>query len=378
MENKKIIIIGMTLASLLPVKTMATNGILPMGNGVASQGMGGAGIANAADAISVADNPALATKVSNSWSVGGSIFNPNRSANVGKGYVKSDRNFFFIPQAGRIKKINEKISVGIVSTAMGGMNTNYPDKLFGKRTGQNLVGLIIAPTVGFKASEKVSLGASLLIGYESLETQGPGVNRLPRNEKDSAFGVGLRLGITADVTPSTTLGFTGQTKVDMKEMKDHCAYMFAPVASDDCSLDLPAIVGVGISSKLTNKVKLVGDIQRVYWGGVPVFHKLFGWEDQTIYKVGMEYQASDRLALRIGYNHGSSPIPESKTQNAVLAPAVVEDHVTFGFARKLKKGTISAYYARTLENEQKQNNPPGLPAVKMDQNALGVSYSVSF
>jgi len=378
MNNRKKIIIGATLVSLLPISSaMATNGILPMGNGVAAQGMGGAGIANAADAISVADNPALAAKVSNSWSVGGSVFNPNRSANVGHGYVDSDRNYFFIPQVGRIKKINEKISVGIVSTAMGGMNTSYPDPLFGTRTGQNLMGLIISPTISYKASDKIAVGASLLIGYESLETEGPGVNNLPRDEKDSAFGAGVRIGLTADVSPTTTIGFSGQTKVKMEEMS-HCSYMFAPVANDDCSLDLPAMVGLGISTQLTEKLKVVGDIQQVYWSDVPVFNKLFGWEDQTIYKAGIEYQVSNGLALRAGYNHGGSPIPEDKTQNAVLAPAVVEDHVTIGFAKKVKKGTLSAYYARTLENEQKQNNAPGLPAVKMDQNALGLSYSVNF
>lgn len=369
---------GITFIALFPINAMATNGILPMGNGVAAQGMGGAGIANAADAISVADNPALASKVSDSWTVGATLFNPNRSANVGNGYVDSNREFFLIPQAGRIKKINDRISVGIVSTAMGGMNTDYPADLFGTRTGQNLMGLIIAPTISYKATDKLALGASLLIGYESLETRGPGQGGLPKNDKDSAFGLGLRVGIAADITPTTTLGFSGQTKVDMKEMDTHCGFMFAPVAADDCSLDLPAMVGVGISSQLTNKVKVVGDIQRVYWGGVPIFNKMFGWEDQTIYKLGMEYQVSDGLALRAGYNHGASQIPVSKTQNAVLAPAVVEDHISIGFSKKINRGSISAYYARTLEREQKQDNAPGLPAVKMDQNALGISYSVNF
>ncbi len=374
---KKTTILGVTLVSLLPISAMATNGIFPMGNGIVAQGMGGAGIANAGDTISAADNPALAAKVSNTWAVGGTLFNPNRSANLGGGYVDSDSNYFLVPQVGRIKKINEKLSVGIVTTAMGGMNTDYPGTLFSVpgKVGQNLMGVIISPTVAFKTSDKISIGASAMIGYESLETEGPGVGGLPGNAKDSAFGLGLKVGITADVTPTTTLGFVAQTKLVMKEMADHCAGMFT--AASDCSLDLPAVVGVGISTQLSNKVKFVGDVQRIYWEGVPIFDELFGWKDQTVTKVGLEYQVSNDLALRAGYNHGGSPIPASNTNRAILAPAVVEDHLSIGFSKKMGKGTLSAYYARTLENEQKMNDVT-LPAVKMDQNALGLGYSVNF
>jgi long-chain fatty acid transport protein len=378
MKHKKITLISVTFASLFPITVSATNGIFPMGNSIIAQGMGGAGIANAGGTISVADNPALATKVSNTWAVGDTLLNPSRSSNVGKGYVKSDKDFFLIPQGGAIKSLNDRISVGIINTAMGGMNTDFPADLLGTRAGQNLMGLIVAPTIAYKVNRKISIGASALLGYESLETKGPGQGGLPKNAKDSAFGFGIKVGITADVTPTTTLGLSAQTKIDMKEMDTHCDYMFAPVAAKDCSLDIPSVVGVGISSQLTDKVKFVGDIQRVDWDGVPIFGELFGWKDQTIYKLGMEYKVSDRLAVRGGYNHGASPIPINNTKNAVLAPAVVEDHLSVGFSKKLNKGIISAYYAHTLENEQKQNNATGLPAVKMNQNALGISYSANF
>jgi len=371
-------LIGFTFTSLFPLIAMSTNGIFPMGNGIIAQGMGGAGIANAGGVISVTDNPALAIKVTNTWTVSGSLFNPSRSANIGKGYVKSDKDFFLIPQAGVIKTLNEKVSIGVVSTVMGGMNTDYPADLFGVKTGQNLRGLIIAPTIAYKVNNKISIGASALIGYQSLETKGPGQGGLPKNAKDSAFGFGIRIGLTADVTPTTTLGLSAQTKVNMQEMNTHCKYMFAPVAAKDCSLDMPAIIGVGISTQLTDNVKFVGDIQRVDWDGIPIFADMFGWKDQTLYKLGAEYQISDSLAVRAGYNHGASPIPTYNTKNAVLAPAIAEDHLSIGFSKKLTKGILSAYYAHTLKNEQKQNNTLNLPSVKINQNALGISYSANF
>jgi len=36
------------------------------------------------------------------------------------------------------------------------------------------------------------------------------------------------------------------------------------------------------------------------------------------------------LIVRAGYSHGKQPIPTNETQFNVLAPGVIEDHVTLG------------------------------------------------
>lgn len=350
----------------------ATNGLLAYGNGMVAHGVGGAGIANAAETMSTMDNPALAASVTG-WGIGASGFNPNRSADVGMGYVESDSNWFLIPQGSWITSVNDRVNAGFALNALGGMNTDYPPELFGTRVGVDLAGIILAPTVAMSATDSVSVGASLLFGYQQLETTGPGQGGLPRNDDDSATGTGFRIGLAADVAPGTTLGFVAQTEISMDDMDNHCQYLFAPAS--DCALNLPPIFGIGLTQQVGNW-KILADVKQVNWSEVPVIHELFGWDDQTVYLLGAEVAMSDSMTVRFGYNYGASPISDDHVQQNILAPAVTERHFTVGFTRKMGGGELSAYYARVANHEQTQAGQ-GLPRIKMDQNAFGISYAVS-
>ncbi|MDH5180959.1 MAG: outer membrane protein transport protein [Gammaproteobacteria bacterium] len=373
-------LIGLAAAGSMAVSfsAMATNGILPLGNGMVAHGFGGAGIANGAETMSAVDNPALANQVSNSWSAGISLFNPNRSINLGGGYTASDNDFFFIPQGGWLTKINDKMSWGVVAYAMGGMNTEYPANTFGPGTpkvGIDLSGLIIAPTFSYKLNNDSSIGISLLYGYAKLATKGPALSPpLPDTRSDSATGTGFKLGYAINMG-ATNIGVTYQTEISMDKMEKHCAYMFG--SASDCSLNLPPQYGIGITHKLSGNTKIVADILQVNWSEVAVFKEIFEWEDQTILKFGMEFEADSNTAYRIGWNHGASPVPDNKVQTNALAPAITEDHLTLGMTKKMGSGSeVSGYFAYVFENEQTDSGT-GAKA-KMDQFAIGVGYNVSF
>ena len=83
----------------------------------------------------------------------------------------------------------------------------------------------------------------------------------------------------------------------------------------------------------------------------------FGWDDMTIYKVGAQWSSSEQWTWRMGYSYGDQPIPSSEVTFNILAPAVIEHHVTFGFTRfigKDKEFDFAAMYA--FENEQSGAN----------------------
>ena len=287
----------------MPMSASATNGILPYGNGMVSHGVGGAGVANAAEGMSAVDNPALAADVGAGWSLQLTAFNPNRSANLGNGYVESDNNWFPIPGGHWFTEVGDGIVTGLTVSALGGMNTDYPAELLGTRTGINLEGVIIEPTIAKKVSDAVSVGAGLIFAYETMSSegagpQGPNGPFFPMNTEDSATGWGFELGIAFQAGPTTTIGLDYQSEIKMDEMDKHAAYLFA--AASDAALSLPPITTLGITQKIGDNWKIMADISDVPWSKIALLDEVFGWEDQTVYKIGAEVQINEGLAIRFG------------------------------------------------------------------------------
>ena len=166
----------------------------------------------------------------------------------------------------------------------------------------------------------------------------------------------------------------------------------------DATTSLPNEAGIGAKFAVGKSVDIVADILYYQWTSNDVF-KFFGWEDQVVYKVGVEFRPSEKLALRAGFNYGESPIkggnrtatiPGFGAADAAFAnylfPAITETHVTLGLSYKMDKNlTISGYYLYAPEASQTTTTtsfsgpfttPPGT-TVSMTQNAfgLGVNYA---
>jgi len=376
----------------------ATNGILPLGNGMTAHGLGGAGIANPGDAMAGTDNPALLADTGNQMAAGLTLFSPRRAANLGAGYVDSDKNLFEIPSFGWTKVLNQKMNAGILITAMGGMNTTYPAKLlsppylfgpFAEEMGIDLSGLIIAPTLSYAPSEGVAYGASLLYGYEKLTTTLPAA--LPyKDGTDSATGTGLKVGFSLVLDESLRIGGFYQSRIKMGEMDLHCnkgAFMAAKQYNLGCEVNMPPITGVGFNVKVDEKSKIVLDLMYVAWSKVGLFKNAFGWVDQNIFKIGYEHHLNSSLTLRYGVNYGSSPLNSEaivtpdpivgQSMPGVLAPAVTERHYVVGFTKKLGNNELVGYYALVPKVEQTDPGQDGFGGakVKMYQHALGVGYN---
>ena len=392
--NKRIISVAVAAALSAPLAAMATNGILPLGNGMVAHGMGGAGIANGAETMSGVDNPALVSRTSNQWAVAASLFMPYRSADFGGGYVESENNFFIIPQGGATFGVTEKLDMGILVTALGGMNTEYASNQINPassgKTGFDLKGVLISIPFSFDLGNSHSIAFAPLLGYEMMETQfGSNVFGAPPNTpagaSDSATGFGWQIGYAGDLSKDLTVGLVYQSKISMGEMSKFCdpvaSGIFYPLKASgkDCSLDMPEQFGLGIQWHVNDTLKFVGDIKQVNWSSVDVFGDKdngFAWEDQTIYKVGAEFKSSDVMAWRMGFNYGENPIPDEYIGDNLLAPAITTTHVTFGVGMKAGSGEINSYFAYIPENEQEA--PAGIPRAKMNQYAIGVGYNASF
>ncbi len=385
----------------------ATNGYFSHGYGMKAKGMAGASTTNTEDAFFGANNPAAAAFVGNRIDLGVDLFSPIREATMenwgGPGMnvsVESDDSYHLIPEFGYSRMVNNNLALGVTVYGNGGMNTHYSEvmpgtNLFGApgALGIDLMQLVIAPTLAYKVAPNHSIGISPLIGYQLFKADGLGG---PTSEHDDSFGYGVRVGYLGKITPTITVGAAYSSEINF-EAFDKYNWLFL----ENGDFDLPENYNLGVAWQATPAVKLALDYQRINYGevaavGAPASAGGFGYDNIDVWKLGVEYKYSQKLTLRAGYSHTDSPIVGAslaecmagsvncgETTLNILAPAVIEDHVTLGFTYTLASGNeVTMAYMHALKNDVSGQGfaadgvtPTGTNTIQMYQNSLGIQYS---
>jgi len=391
----------------------ATDGYFQHGYGVKSQGAGGVGIALPQDAIVIATNPAAIGFLNDRVDIGATWFRPEREAEIknsmapvnGK-YDGSDTENFIIPEFGYIKSLSDRLSVGVAIYGNGGMNTDYKNgiPLFGNsRAGVDLAQVFVSPTVSWKPKANHAIGVSLNLAYQRFEAKGlqnfansfvsSSPNHVTNNGHDGAYGAGIHIGWMGELNEHVRVGAHYRSKTYMSKFDDYKG-LFA----NQGEFDIPENYGVGIAVKATPQLTLAADIERINYNDVDSVGNSvanfftaqlgadkgagFGWENTTVYKLGVLYDVNKQLTLRAGYNHVNQPIPSDETLFNILAPGVVEDHLTLGLTWAVTPTSeLSVSYMHAFENtvRGKQSIPAsfggGEANLSMSQNSLGIAYS---
>ena len=95
----------------------------------------------------------------------------------------------------------------------------------------------------------------------------------------------------------------------------------------------------------------------------------------TIFKLGATYEVSNALTLRAGYSKGRQPIPSDQTMFNILAPAVIEDHLTLGATWILaNKSELSLGYMHAFKKTVTGTGATAGFNSQMYQDSLGVAY----
>ena len=390
---------------MAPALGHATNGYFSHGYGIKAKGMAGVGIALPQDAMAAATNPAGMAFVGNRMDVGLDVFMPQREVEMGGMKFDGDgRDMFFVPDFGYNRMINPNLSLGVVVYGNGGMNTTYETSPFGMpgTAGVDLTQLFIAPTVAYKITPDHAIGVSLNLAHQRFSAYGlqpfamlglsSDATKLTNNGEDSSSGWGVRIGWTGRMSDTVTLGATYQTKTKMSKFKD-----YAGLFADGGDFDIPANYGVGIAFKATPKLTIAADVQQIDYSGVgSVGNPMaspgllgdpgapgFGWRDMTVFKLGASYQYSEKLTLRGGFSTGRQPIPSSEVAFNILAPGVIENHLTLGGTWQLGGGKeLSVAYMHGFKKTVSGSLPPfmggGTADLRMSQNSLGVAFGWQF
>ncbi|MBM3350210.1 MAG: long-chain fatty acid transporter [Betaproteobacteria bacterium] len=406
------------LTVLVTSNAYATDGYFAHGYGVKSQGMGGVGIALPQDAIATATNPAGMGLIGDRVDFGVTWFRPQREAeivgnNMGGGfsadgkYDANDTENFVIPEFGYNRQINPEVTLGVSVYGNGGMNTDYKKSipLFGSTAPRmDLAQLFIAPTVTWKVNESNTVGVAVNLAYQRFEIKGlqgfdrqgytKHVGKVTNNDYDSSYGAGVHIGWIGQVNDAVTLGATYQSKTYMSKF-DKYKGLFA----EDGDFDIPESYGVGIAVKATPALTVAADVQRINYSkvdsvGNSINNLLlngqplgadkgagFAWKDVTAVKLGANYAWNENLTVRAGYNHSTQPIRKSETLFNILAPGVVQDHITLGATYVLpNKSELSFTYMHAFE--EKVRGSGSIPSsfgggnanLKMYEDSLGIAY----
>lgn len=356
--------------STQPVK--ATDGYFCVGYGAQNVGVAGAGIAWYKNSL-INGNPAGHVLLGKQYQLGVALFNPNREYTVTgnpsgmegtfglmPGNVESDSKLFLMPGMGANWMINEKSSFSATLFGNGGMNTDYPTMSFGdtssESTGVDLGQMYLGFTYSRKISEKHSFGITALLAYQYFEAKGVGTfaqmssnpAKLSGNGHDSGFGYGVKFGYMGQITKGLTIGASYQTMLYMSEFDD-----YAGLFAEQGDFDIPSTWTVGLAYEINKDWVVLADFKRINYSDVAAVSNPmvtsafassplgtddgagFGWEDINVLKFGVEYAGVDTWTFRGGYSHTDQPVPNSEVMFNILAPGIIEDHITLGCSKVL-------------------------------------------
>jgi long-chain fatty acid transport protein len=413
------------LAALLaaPVAVFATNGYFPIGFGLKTQAMGGAGIAYPQDANAAGANPAGMAMVPQQFNIAMAAFIPPRTVGAEFGEfqfqtpeklvpaetISSEHNAFPFPGLGISFEIGDRAVVGM--TVVGaGANTDYKRNFFAltgstqtsEPLGVQYFQMQMLPTFAYRITDNQSLGASLAVGVQTFRAYGLGnfaepdfqfsadPENLTNNGPDWSYGAGLRFGWLGNFFEDRfSMGAYWATKVYMSRFN-----RYSGLFADNGSFDIPEHFGVGFAMKPTDNFAVALDVQRIRYNDIPAIGSRhttlsiqdpcskpidfagpcttpgavpvtsdqalggpnswgFGWEDQTVYKIGAKYQLNKQWSFRAGWNYGKSPIPDDQLLFSLLAPAVTENHATLGFSYAIARAAdIDFYVEHALKHAQ--------------------------
>jgi len=394
---------------------MATDGYFAEGYGMRARGMGGASIATALDAFGGANNPASMAFVGNRLDLGIYWFSPDRSAErTGSmpslnGSSTSDSNNFYIPEIAVNWMLRPDMALGLTVYGNGGMNTDYAggeincgagpaNLLCGQgQLGVNLSQLIVAPTFAWQFAPQQSIGISPLFAYQKFEAKGlqafamfsasPG--NVTNNESDSSTGWGVRLGYQGKFD-AFRVGAMYASKMSMSSF-DSYQGLFA----EQGGFDIPSHYGLGVAWEPDSTWLVAFDYERINYSDAksvsnPSTNQAplgadngpgFGWQDVDVFRIGVQYRIDPAWAVRAGYNRSDNPIMSRDVTFNILAPGVVQNHVTLGFTYTVSPASeVSMAYGHAFENEVTGSSLVfgGSETIRMSQDFLGIGWNMKF
>jgi len=225
------LLLGLAVLTAAAPSRARAGGLLLYEVGTAEVGLASAGwAARAQDASTVLTNPAgMARLEGTNLLIGGQVlyadlgFTPDAGTSPGLGTGSGGNPVGWFPGGGAYFTwaVSREITVGLAAAGNFGMSLRYDQGWAGRYYAQEatLVGVTVLPSIAWRMHEKFSVGASINAMYGVLG-QKVAINSIvgPDGQMaldDTAWGLGANLGLLWEPGPTTRIGLTYNSRVNL-------------------------------------------------------------------------------------------------------------------------------------------------------------------
>ena len=342
-------IFGIVAAMFIAVNANATNGMRMIGFGPVQDSMGGVSVGLPLDAASILTNPAGMSVLPGRIDFGASYFKPSVDYKATGGAhgagIDSDRGGSPVPAFGLIIPLGDKFKFGVGAYGVAGMGVDYPANLYGSVTYTSYSQMRFAPALSYKINDIVSVGAALNVMYATMEFNAASAfSQLPHMGA-SSLGYGATIGVLVKPTDIIQIGLAYETKSFFQDFSFNTS-----AGEDKIEFDQPEMATIGIGIKPVKDLLIGFDIEWINWSetngqNLPKYTTNsssampwnLNWNDQFVYKLGVQYTVNPTVVLRAGYNYGKMPLDSNRAFENIAFPAVSEHHFTAGMGINFNK-----------------------------------------
>lgn len=380
---------------------LATNGMYVIGVGPISRSMAGATTGLALDASTVMTNPAGMADLGGRIDFGVTYFAPTSkysatdfssgSANAIP-EMSSDTPASPMPAFGLIIPINEQFKFGIGAYGTAGMGVDYASALYGNVTYTNFSMMKFAPGVSYEFNKYVSIGAALNVDYATMAfnagrslTSGAIIS----HDSNSQMGIGFQVGVQVKPLDWLQIGLAYTSRQYFSDFEFN-----TPAGKDKLDFDLPQTIALGFGFKLHPRFRVGLDIKWINWDSTMGANKPewssvpsgsgawnVSWDNQWVFAIGAEFDATEWLKLRAGYNYAANPLSGNRAFENIAFPALIESHFTAGMGFEINKSVeinISGMYAPEVSISGANMSQQGIAAYTTSLQEWSISAGVTY
>ncbi|WP_175856633.1 outer membrane protein transport protein [Burkholderia anthina] len=394
MEQQKVISLALALSAGMANVCVASTGIYTTGYGTREQGMGGVGIATGESALAPAENPAGIAFSGDRLEIGGGLFVIHGGAQDNGATYDARTGIVPMPEFGYVKAISPSLVFGVASWSSGAMmsyRTPYGGIPGNSKTFAQGIFMHIAPTVAYRFGTEMNnaialsvVGALSSVDVEGVEAQ----TGLPNQGRDWTPGYGFKIGWMSQITRQLSMGAFYASKIRYTPW-----HKYAAIFADGGRFNEPEQYGIGIAFRPTPKWLIGFDWIRFNYGGTRVLGNPvtfstplgaadgsgFGLTNINAYRVGVQYDVTDKLTLRGGFEITRQPVTPENTAFTFLVPVTLNRTYTVGATYRVsRQSELSFAYAISPRVQVNGTGPSAGTHPFLQNNFAAFTYTRKF